>query len=263
MLFPGLGRLINGDQQERIDQQIFQWETHTLNAGYTPPRVKYGPAEQCLMVTGNPFGLLTYVSRKYTLCACDLLLYPSSRNCIVAWRGNRSYAEQFRVFGALSLPLRSLCKKHNDMNKKNEREPESGKEQNSDRATSGGGLGQGRETAAGMPREQMEEKNRPGKGMGGTSDTGGHQGEEQNGTIQQGPSSSTTTSDVRPSKAGKAGRVGGEGIDITDHDTDQLNSPSSGSEWSGQRGMGAASRNKDLKEKITPTNVGRKTEEDN
>ncbi len=46
------------------------------------------------------------------------------------------------------------------------------KEQGSERSTSGGGLGQGREIAAGMPEDQLNDKGRPGKGMGGTRDGG-------------------------------------------------------------------------------------------
>ncbi len=143
----------------------------------------------------------------------------------------------------------------------NEKKPDSGKEQNTDRATSGGGLGQGREAAAGMPKEQSDDKGRPGKGMGGTSDTssrskvqGGYGGE-----IPNGPASSPTTSDVRPSRAGRAAREGGSGINISDHDTELLNAPSAGAEWNRQRGMAADSRNSDLKDKVSPTDVERRT----
>lgn len=55
---------------------------------------------------------------------------------------------------------------------KDQKKPPAGPEQDIPRATSGGGLGQGRETAAGMP-EDTAHIGRPGKGMGGTDDTGG------------------------------------------------------------------------------------------
>ena len=50
--------------------------------------------------------------------------------------------------------------------------PPAGSEQDTERATSGGGLGQGRETAGGW-HEDTDIVGRPGKGMGGTDDTGG------------------------------------------------------------------------------------------
>lgn len=58
------------------------------------------------------------------------------------------------------------------MKKERTDETKTTKEQTTDRSTSGGGLGQGREMAAGMPEDQLNDKGRPGKGMGGTSDTG-------------------------------------------------------------------------------------------
>ena len=51
-------------------------------------------------------------------------------------------------------------------------DPRNTREQGDDRSTSGGGLAQGRETAAGKPEDQLSDKGRPGKGMGGSSDTG-------------------------------------------------------------------------------------------
>jgi hypothetical protein len=116
------------------------------------------------------------------------------------------------------------------------REPDSGREQDSARSTSGGGLGQGRETAAGMPDDQLQEKGRPGKGMGGTSD-GGNTGARSDQRAQ-GPAPSTTTSDVRPSRAGTPARSGGSGIDLGDRNDPSLDPASSGAEWSRNRGMG-------------------------
>ncbi len=116
--------------------------------------------------------------------------------------------------------------------------PPGGKEQDSARATSGGGLGQGRETAAGKPEDQFNEKGRPGKGMGGTSDTGSQPREK-------GPAASPKTAQIRPSEAGGPNRAGGNAIPMKDEDGDRMGSPAPGSQWSGERGMGPESRDKD------------------
>ena len=145
--------------------------------------------------------------------------------------------------------------------KKND--PNSGREQDSQRATSGGGLGQGRETAAGIPDDRSQDKGRPGKGMGGTSDTGGRAraSEQMPGADErlQGPVPGSGAGNIRPGEAGKLGSTGGSGFDMTDHDTEDLNQPGQGAEWSRQRGMGPMSRDKDMKDKVSPTDVERNT----
>jgi hypothetical protein len=55
---------------------------------------------------------------------------------------------------------------------KDQKTAPAGKEKGSPRATSDGGLGQGRETAGGTAGE-IDHIGAPGKGMGGTDDTGG------------------------------------------------------------------------------------------
>jgi hypothetical protein len=148
--------------------------------------------------------------------------------------------------------------------KEDEKDPKSGREQKDDRATSGGGLGQGRETAAGKPGDQLSDKGRPGKGMGGTSDSSARASDMMPGRSEnlRGPVPGNTTSEVRPSKAGKLGRTGGEGIDLGEHDTEKLNQPGEGAEWSRQKGMGPMSMDKDMKEKTSPTNVEKRTSEE-
>lgn len=55
---------------------------------------------------------------------------------------------------------------------KDQKTPPAGKEQDSPSATRGGGLDQGRETTGGTGKE-IDHIGAPGKGMGGSDDTGG------------------------------------------------------------------------------------------
>ncbi len=66
------------------------------------------------------------------------------------------------------------------MNTDRTKKPTTGSEQDSPRATSGGGLGQGREMAAGMPKD-MEQIGRPGKNAGGSDGSDNSASGKRNG----------------------------------------------------------------------------------